>query len=129
MALLNAAVALARRRGLRVEQGEAGAWVAARLRGRIEGQTTVLFHSVAWDYFPGATKAQIRDAIEAAGQRANAATPFAWLRLEPPAGSGPGGGQPELRLTLWLGGHDRCLARAHTHGRPIHWLEGDAINE
>lgn len=52
MALLDAAVALARRRGLRVEQGEAGAWVAERLRGRIEGQTTVLFHSIAWEVLP-----------------------------------------------------------------------------
>ncbi len=125
IALLDAAVALARRRGLRVEQGEAGAWVAERLRGRVEGQATVLFHSIAWDYFPDATKAQIRDEAEAAGQRADAAAPFTWLRLEPSVGSG----QPELRLTLWPGGHDRCLARAHTHGPPVAWLGGDTTGE
>lgn len=129
MALLDAAVALARRRGLRVEQNEAGAWIAERLRGRVEGQTTVLFHSIAWDYFPDATKARIRGAVEAAGQRADAAAPFAWLRLEPPVGNDPGGGRPELRLTLWPGGRDRCLARAHTHGPPVHWLGGDTANE
>lgn len=129
MALLDAAVALVRRRGLRVERREAGAWVAERLRDQVEGQTTVLFHSIAWEYFPDATKAQIREAAEAAGQRADADAPFAWLRLEPPAGSGPGGGQPELRLTLWPGGHDRCLARAHTHGPPVTWLEGETTNE
>ena len=129
MALLDAAVALVRRRGLRVERGEAGAWVAERLRGRIEGQATVLFHSIAWDYFPGGTQAQIRDEVEAAGQRADAAAPFAWLRLEPPTSSGPGGGQPELRLTLWPGGRDRCLARARTHGPPVAWLGGDTTDE
>lgn len=129
LALLDAAVALARRRGLRVEQGEAGAWIAERLRGRVEEQATVLFHSIAWDYFPDATKAQIRDEVEAAGQRADAAAPVAWLRLEPSVGSGSGIGRPELRLTLWPGGHNRCLARAHTHGPPVAWLGEGTTNE
>ena len=85
----------------------------------------MLFHSIAWEYFPDATKAQIREAAEAAGQLAGAAAPFAWLQLEPPGGSGPGSGQPELRLRLWPGGHDQRLAQAHTHGPPVHWLGGD----
>ncbi len=121
MALLDAAVALVRRLGLRVEQGEAAAWVTERLRERAEDRVTVLFHSIAWEYFPDDTKTRIRDAVDAAGQDADMDAPFAWLRLEPPAGNGPGGGQPELRLTLWPDGKERCLAQAHTHGPPVCW--------
>ena len=121
MALLDAAIVVIRRLGLRVEQGEAAAWVTKQLRKKVEQGVTVLFHSIAWEYFPDETKALIRDAVDAAGREADMETPFAWLRLEPSAGSGPGGGQPELRLTLWPGGEERCLAQAHTHGPPVSW--------
>ena len=122
MDLLEAAVALARREKARVEEGEAAAWVAERLRRPAEGCTTVLYHSIAWEYFPEETKRKLRSALDEAGQRAGPLSPFAWLRLEPPPGSGPGGGQPELRLTLWPGGRERRLAQAHTHGPPVTWL-------
>ena len=72
--------------GLRVEKGKAAAWVGERLPERGPGQTTVLFHSIAWEYSSNSTKGHIRDAVEAVGQRADADAPFAWLRLEPPAG-------------------------------------------
>jgi hypothetical protein len=121
MVLLNAAMALTRRLGLRVEKGEAAVWVTKRLRERAAGQVTVLFHSIAWEYFPDETKMRIQEAARAAGERADVDAPFAWLRLEPPVGSGPGDGQPELRLTLWPGGEERCLAQAHTHGPPVQW--------
>jgi hypothetical protein len=87
----------------------------------------VLYHSIAWEYFPEETKVQIQAAVEAAGQRADAESPFAWLRLEPPAGAAPGGAQPELRLTLWPGGRERCLAQAHTHGPPVRWLDEESM--
>jgi hypothetical protein len=38
--------------------------------------------------------------VEAARERFDAKSPFAWLRLEPPASAAPGAAQPELRLTL-----------------------------
>jgi hypothetical protein len=129
-ALLDAAIALVRQLGLRVEQGEAAAWVLERLRDRAEGVTTVLYHSIAWEYFPEETKAKIQAAVQAAGQRADAESPFAWLRLEPPSGAAPGGAEPELRLTLWPGGREQCLAHAHTHGPPVRWLsEGSTRDE
>jgi hypothetical protein len=125
MALLEAAITLARRLGFPVEQGEAANWTAERLREAAEGRTTVLYHSIAWEYFPEDSRAQLQAAIQEAGQQADETSPFAWLRLEPPAGSGPGSGQPELRLTLWPGDHERRLAQAHTHGPPITWLGED----
>ena len=124
MALLDAAMALVRRDKIQVERGEAAAWVAKRLQAPAPGCVTVLYHSIAWEYFPEKTKERIRSTIERLGARAGRDAPLAWLRLEPSSGGGPGGGPPDLRLTLWPGGHERCLARAHTHGPPITWLEG-----
>ncbi len=124
MNLLDAAISLVRREKVRVERSEAAAWVSAHLQARATGCTTVLYHSIAWEYFPEDTKAQIRSTVEETGRRADPDSPLAWLRLEPPSGNAPGGGQPELRLMLWPGGRDRCLARAHTHGPPVTWLEG-----
>ena len=49
--------------------------------------------------------------------RATAEAPFAWLRFEPPGGEG----RPELRLTSWPGGTERCLATAHPHGTTVNW--------
>jgi hypothetical protein len=85
----------------------------------------VLFHSIAWEYFPEETKSRISAAMDEAGQGADADSPLAWLRLEPPVDSGPGSGQPELRLTLWPEGHDQRLAQAHTHGPPVTWTGAD----
>jgi hypothetical protein len=126
MDLLEAAIALARREKVQVERGEAASWVSAHLRARGTDRTTVLYHTIAWEYFDEDTKKRIRSTVEETGQRADRSSPFAWLRLEPASGGGPGGGQPELRLTLWPGGRDRCLARAHTHGPPVTWLGGPA---
>ncbi|MFL5283618.1 MAG: DUF2332 domain-containing protein [Rhodopila sp.] len=122
MALLDAAMALARQLRVHVKKAEAGGWVADHLGQPAAGRTTVLYHSIAWEYFPDETKTRITGALAQVGQRGTAESPLAWLRLEPPAGSGPGGGEPELRLTLWPGGQDQRLATAHTHGPPVTWI-------
>ncbi len=124
MALLDAATDLARHERITVERSEAAAWVAKRLQAPAPGRTTVLYHSIAWEYFSGDTRSRIRSVVAEAGARADADAPLAWLRLEPRPDSGPGGGRPELRLTLWPEGRERCLALAHTHGPPVTWLEG-----
>lgn len=64
-----------------------------------------------------AARARIETALAAAGARATAAAPLAWLRLEGD-GTEPGAA---LTLTLWPGGATRLLARADYHGRWIDW--------
>src|SRR5215213_688473 len=78
--------------------------------------------SVAWPYFPAEPQQAIRQALEAEGRCASADAPLAWLRLGPPEDGAPGAGQRELRLTMWPGGAEQGLARAHTHGPPVSWL-------
>ena len=50
---------------------------------------------------------------------ATRAAPLAWLRMEFFDSSAPA----ELRLTLWPGGAERVLARAHPHGEWVEWLD------
>jgi hypothetical protein len=62
-------------------------------------------------------------ALEAAGARATARAPVAWLRMEP--GEDPAT-SAEVRMTIWPHGVDRLLARAGYHGQPIR-MEPDAV--
>jgi len=79
--------------------------------------TSVLYHSVVWQYLPAATQERVEAAIARGAARARAEAPLAWLRLEPASG----GGHAELRLTLWPGGRERHLADADFHGRWVTW--------
>lgn len=114
---LQAALALAAAQPVAVERAPAAAWAAERLAEPAEGVATVVFHSVMAFYLPEPERERLRATIAAAGDRATAAAPLAWLRLEGP------GEMAELRLTAWPGGEERLLARAGYHGDPVELLE------
>lgn len=114
---LRGALEVAAAHPVAVEQAPAGAWAAARLAEPVEGVTTVVFHSVFANYLREDERAELYATIAVAGERATAAAPLAWLRLE-------GIGElAELRLTTWPGGEERLLARAGFHGDPVELLE------
>jgi hypothetical protein len=115
-----AAIALARAAPPAIDKGDAAAWVAAEVAPHA-GSTTVVFHSIAFQYFPPATKADIAAHLAAMGGAATAAAPLAWLRYEMDDASVAE--LPTLRLTLWQGGApaERLLARAHPHGSFVQW--------
>jgi hypothetical protein len=114
---LEAAIAMALAAGTRVEAEDAAVWTAARA-APTPGAATVLFHSIFWQYMPPDRQAALTAAILALGEEASAATPFAWLRMEPPPGNLA---ITELRLTLWPGAENRLLGRVHPHGAWIAW--------
>jgi hypothetical protein len=120
LARLDAALDHVARQGTRLEQADAADWVEARLGLRPVGLTTVLFHSIVWQYLPQATQQRIVAALERAGSMAGDNTPLAWLRMEP----APHGGHAELRLTTWPGAREQVLADADFHGRWISWGAG-----
>jgi hypothetical protein len=103
---------------VQIDREDAAPWVEQRVAPK-SGTATVVFHSIAFQYFPPETRARITAHMTATGASATAAAPLAWLRFEmepgPPA-------LPTLRLTLWPGGDDRLLARAHPHGATVQWL-------
>jgi hypothetical protein len=120
LARLDAALDHVARQGTRVEQADAADWVEARIALRPVGLTTVLFHSIVWQYLPPATQQRVVAALDRAGSMARENNPFAWLRMEP----GPGGGHAELRLTTWPGAREHLLADADFHGRWVSWRAG-----
>jgi hypothetical protein len=118
LAQLEAALAIAAEDPPEVEPGEAADWLEARLGEPQEaGVTRVVLHSIAFQYFPEATKARIAAAMEEAGAAATLADPLAWLRYE----HEPGEDRIALRLRTWPG-EDRLLAYCHPHGSSVRWL-------
>jgi hypothetical protein len=125
---LRAAVAAARRwmddEGVQVEARDAENFVAQMLSDHARRSdsaavpvTTVLMHSVVWQYLPRATQQAVREAMTAAGARATPAAPLAWLTMEPPAADLG----TRLRVTVWPSGRTVELAHGHPHGRSLHW--------
>ena len=106
-----------------IDQDDAADWIATQLPSPTEGRTTVVFHSIVWQYLDADTAARIRDAIEAAGAAATRDAPVAWLRLEPDdtwqAEGRPPPSHAEVRLRMWPGGDDRHLADASFHTGPL----------
>jgi hypothetical protein len=78
----------------------------------------VLYHSIMRQYLSPASEAAVAAATADAAAAATTEAPVAWLRMEPHVVAG--WRETEVRLTLWPGGEDRLLARAHPHGA---WVE------
>ncbi len=101
-----------------VDQGDAIDWLADRLaRPAPSGQLHLIYHTVAWQYFPDAAQARGTALIEAAGAAATDDAPLAWLAMEAD-GASPGAG---LALRLWPGDQRINLGRACFHGRWVDW--------
>ena len=92
-------------------------WLEPRLANPLPGQVHLVYHTIAWQYFPATTQARGRTLIEAAGAKATAAAPLAWLSYEADTNS-PGAA---LTLRLWPGDITLPLGRADFHGRWVTW--------
>lgn len=115
---LSAALSAAIEQPPQVDRGDAADWLEANLALDAEpGVTRVVMHSVAFQYFHAESQRRVTAHIEAAGERASARAPLAWLRYE----LDPEAQRPSLRLRTWPGG-EHLLAWAHPHGRSVHWL-------
>jgi hypothetical protein len=120
-----AAVGLLRASDVHVEPGSAPDWLTTVLAARTPDATTVVFHSVMWQYMPPEVRAATEAAIRAAGARARGDRPLAWLRFEPDRDGGF-----ELTLDLWPGrGERERLARLHPHGAGVVWHPDEAETE
>jgi hypothetical protein len=118
---LDAALGVAKRFPVPVIASDAAGFVKKSLAERAPGQAFVLFHSIMWQYMPEATKSAIESSISEAGAEVTAASPVAWLRMEPLA---PKARHATLSLTSWPGGRSEHLANCDYHGRWIEWVAG-----
>ena len=87
----------------------------------VPGQLHLIYHTIAWQYFPADRQALGRARIEAAGANATEDHPLAWLGMEAD-GKDPGAA---LTLRLWPGDVAVQLARMDFHGRWIDWTATD----
>ncbi|HSG89605.1 MAG TPA: DUF2332 domain-containing protein [Pseudomonadales bacterium] len=119
-----AAVDVLRASTQHVEQGDAGAWLTEALSAPLSRATTVIFHSVMWQYLSAESRAAVTAAIHAAGVAATPRAPLAWLRFEPRSDLV----RFELTLEVFTGAGPAVrerLAWAHPHGASIRWLAED----
>lgn len=117
---LEAAIAEAQRNPpVIVRQNAADFIEDALARPQEAGTTRVLMHSIVWQYVPDDQQARVTAAMEAAGARATAERPLAWIALE----ANRVLHRHELVVRHWPGdGAPHLLARAHPHGANIEWL-------
>ncbi|MBA4489582.1 DUF2332 family protein [Paracoccus sp. S1E-3] len=117
LARLDAALAHARTHPVLVDQGDAADWLEGTALAN-PGLLTLVYHTIAHQYFPPETQSRIARHMAATGAAATTETPLARLGME--ADSIPGGAA--LVLDLWDGRHRRWhLGRADFHGRWIDW--------
>ncbi len=112
-----AAIDTAVEAGTKIAKADAIDWLEARLKTRHEGAVHVIYHTIAWQYFPGDVQRRGVELMRQAGKMASSDAPFAWLRFEMD-GKSPGAA---LTLTIWPTGEEIYLARADFHGRWIDW--------
>jgi len=119
-ARIEAAIAIAAGDPPRVDAEDAASWLEWNISLVPEpGVARVVFHSIAFQYFPIESQRRIAGHLARVGAAAQASAPLAWLRME---GVGEARGGVPLRLTLWPGGDERELALANAHGAWIEWL-------
>lgn len=120
-ARMDAAVAAATARKPDITRMNAAEFVEQVLVAPQEpGTTRVLMHSIVWQYVPAEQQARVSAAMAAAGTRATAECPLAWIALE----ANRSVHHHELTVGYWPGGEHRLqLGVAHAHGA---WLESFA---
>jgi len=99
-----------------VDKADAIDWLAQRL-GHQPGVLHIIYHTVAWQYFPKNVQARGTALIEAAGAQATDNAPLAWFAMENDGGLKGAA----LTLRLWPGDLTIDLGRADFHGRWVNW--------
>lgn len=99
-----------------VDQADAIDWLADRL-DHVTGQTHLIYHTIAWQYFPVDVQARGAAMIAVAGAEATDENPLAWFSMEPD-GQSPGAG---MTLRIWPSDITLDLGRVDFHGRWVQW--------
>lgn len=117
------AIETAKRFPARIESMAAEAWLRHELATRPGDATTVIMHSIVWQYIDRDERQRITALVESVGRSANADAPLAWLSFEPHQ---PHRKHAALTLRLWdgerLGGEPTLLAECGFHGQWVRWL-------
>jgi hypothetical protein len=85
------------------------------------GTTTVLWHSVMWQYLSPEEQRTVTDRIRAVGERATVQAPFAHVLLEPMRRTPESDHEFLVVLETWPAGDRRVLGTSVGHGVPTTW--------
>lgn len=113
-----AAVEIAQNTPATVDRCDAKDWLQERLAHCHTGAVHVIYHTIAWQYFPPAVQQSCETLIRAAGSAATTDAPIAWVSME---ADGKADGA-SLRVTSWPDGETQKVGRADFHGRWIRWF-------
>lgn len=100
-----------------VAKGDAIKWLEHRLAIPMPGRLHLIYHTIAWQYFPPDAQTRGETLLAEAGARATPDAPIARLAVEAD-GHTPGA---HMQITLWPGGRALSLGRFDFHGRWIEW--------
>jgi hypothetical protein len=98
---------------------DAGEWLEAQVDAGLREGVTILFHSIAWQYFPPETVARAEAAIARAAAMADERHRFAWARFEI---TDMPDGRHDVDLVVWPGGERHVLAKASPHVGWVEWF-------
>lgn len=99
-----------------VDRGDAIDWLADNLTPQ-DGHLRLIYHTIAWQYFPAEVQAKGAALIAHEGAQATDSTPLAWLGMEADDIDDGAG----LTLRLWPGDVTLPIGRLDFHGRWIKW--------
>ena len=85
----------------------------------VEGTTTVLWHSVMWQYLGAAEQEHVLARLEALGAAATPTRRLVHVAAEPGRRSPEAEVEFLVRVTAWPGGQERLLATLQAHGPPL----------
>ncbi len=123
LARTEAAIEIARSVLPRIQSCDGADWVERTFPANVKSKTAqVLFHSIAFQYFPEVAQNRITAHMQKVGAEATPDAPVAWLSFEHFDSLGP-----TLTLRLWRGdksdGETRVLAEANNaHVHKVKWL-------
>ncbi|MEM7717971.1 MAG: DUF2332 family protein [Pseudomonadota bacterium] len=112
IARITAAFDIAGRVPATVDAGDAADWLEQTLAAAAPDRVRVVFHTVAWQYFPEATKARALAAFE------GSASSVVRIAMEADGGHGAA-----VTMTVWPGGKTTVLGRASFHGIWVNWQD------
>jgi hypothetical protein len=101
-------------------------WVRERLAGELPPGTSVVYHSVFFQYPPLEVREAIASGIEEAGTRTRDDRRLAWVRFEPESvlSGDRGSTRYVLNVVTWANGQrdEQTLADVDPHGRTMSWV-------
>jgi hypothetical protein len=113
---LEAAVKIARAVPCVIDKAHGADWLEERLGRPFAGASTVIFHSVVWQYISELEQERIIKTVQGAGGRASEKAPLAWLRME------PNDNRFEIRLRIYPGFEEQVIATSRPHAPSVSWL-------